>query len=66
VPIPATAARGWSLRLSTDAAGYGGEGRIPDAVDLLRIVDNPERPIGATMPKVTVPPWSAAIYRQSA
>jgi 1,4-alpha-glucan branching enzyme len=60
VPFPATAARAWSLRLSTDAAEYGGEDRIPHEFVSQRDVESPERPI------VSMPPWSAAIYRQSA
>ncbi|HEV8216696.1 MAG TPA: malto-oligosyltrehalose trehalohydrolase [Gemmatimonadaceae bacterium] len=60
VPFPATTARAWTLRLSTDAAEYGGEDRIPHEFVSQRDVESPERPI------VSMPPWSAAIYRQSA
>jgi maltooligosyltrehalose trehalohydrolase len=66
VPIAVPAARAWTLRLSTDAAGYGGDDRIRREVALQRDTESSERPTGAPAPIVSMPAWSAALYRESA
>jgi hypothetical protein len=62
VPIPATAA--WTLLLSTDAVEYGGQDRIPKEI-VARGDDDSKRTFGGRAPSVSMPPWAAALYRQT-
>ena len=66
VPLAVPAARAWTLRLSTEAAGYGGDDRIPREVVSQRDTEGSQRPTGTIAPTVTMPAWSAAVYRESA
>ncbi|MDB4879250.1 MAG: malto-oligosyltrehalose trehalohydrolase [Gemmatimonadetes bacterium] len=72
VPIRPEAIGHWRLRLTTDAAGYGGSGaamladRIPDIHQATHVTDAPKRltdtPPEANIRTITLPPWSAAVY----
>jgi maltooligosyltrehalose trehalohydrolase len=70
IPVPEEATSSWRLRLSTDAAGYGGSGllvhSIPAVAPENAVNDAPKRLL--TMPQenhsrtVRLPAWSAAVY----
>jgi maltooligosyltrehalose trehalohydrolase len=63
VPLPEGASGPWTLRLSTDAAGYGGADQVPAlAGEIADDVGAPRRLIGAR-PLVMLPAWTAAVYR---
>jgi maltooligosyltrehalose trehalohydrolase len=71
IPIRSEAIGHWRLRLSTDAAGYGGTGAattetIPDIVQAPTVTDAPKRlvamPPEQQIRTITLPPWSAAVY----
>ena len=63
VPLPASAAGGWTLRLSTDATGYGGEGRLTARIGHDADATEPRRLPGREA-AVTLPAWSAALYQR--
>ena len=66
VPVPAPDARAWTLRLSTDASGYGGADEVVPAIaagpapGAPRRLLEPER--DASRRSVRMPPWTAALY----
>jgi maltooligosyltrehalose trehalohydrolase len=63
VPVPGSSTRAWSLRLSTDAPGYGGNGDVASSIDSSVPTDGPKRLIGADRIRgVRLPPWSAAVF----
>jgi maltooligosyltrehalose trehalohydrolase len=64
VPLPEGAPGPWALRLSTDAAGYGGADRVPPEVAAPGVdAGTPRRLLGAHAALVTLPAWTAAVYR---
>ncbi|HEY9227453.1 MAG TPA: malto-oligosyltrehalose trehalohydrolase [Gemmatimonadaceae bacterium] len=63
VSIPGDGDRSWTLRLSTDAASYGGADRIVSHVEALPFDDAPKRLLAAPRRQtVHLPPWSAATF----
>lgn len=64
VPVPGSTTRAWSLRLSTDASGYGGAGDVRSVIDALPPDDGPKRLLGRppSARAIRLPPWSAAVY----
>jgi maltooligosyltrehalose trehalohydrolase len=71
IPIRPEAVGQWRLRLSTDAAGYGGAGVgteiIPDIELSTHVNDAPKRLLAPSTPMdgdriITLAPWSAAVY----
>lgn len=63
IEVPGSTARAWSLRLSTDAPGYGGSGAIVSTIDAVAPSDGPKRLLGSTKPRsIQLPAWSAAIF----
>ncbi|HVX38885.1 MAG TPA: malto-oligosyltrehalose trehalohydrolase [Gemmatimonadaceae bacterium] len=62
VPLPESTARAWTLRLSTDASGYGGSDAVPGAVQIEREPGEPKRLMSIRRHAVRLPPWSAALY----
>jgi maltooligosyltrehalose trehalohydrolase len=61
VPVPGSTARAWTVRLSTDAAGYGGAESGPVAIDPTAEPERPRRIAEATR-SVRMPAWSAALF----
>jgi len=62
VPMPDSGARAWTLRLSTDASGYGGGDMIPRAVQIEGEAGDPKRLLPVRRHDLRLPPWSAALY----
>ncbi|MEP6730851.1 MAG: malto-oligosyltrehalose trehalohydrolase [bacterium] len=72
VPVRADAVGAWTLRLSTDAIGYGGSGAViediaPDVqrdntADAPRRLIEPVVPLAAKGRSVRLPAWSAAVF----
>jgi maltooligosyltrehalose trehalohydrolase len=62
VPLPGSPARAWTLRLSTDAFGYGGSGGTTETVAAGAEPDGPRRLLADAPRTVRVPAWSAAVY----
>jgi maltooligosyltrehalose trehalohydrolase len=70
IPIGAEAVGAWRLRLTTDAAGYGGSGQFAEfipAADEAQVNDAPKRLLDVKPPAdlartIILPPWSAAAY----
>ncbi len=70
IPIGVEALGAWRLRLTTDAAGYGGTGQFAElipAADELTVNDAPKRlldvkPTVDLARTIILPPWSAAVY----
>jgi maltooligosyltrehalose trehalohydrolase len=61
VPVPGSTARAWTVRLSTDAAGYGGTGGGPLSIDASTESERPRRIAEATR-SVRMSAWSAALF----
>lgn len=59
-PLPESSARAWTLRLLTDASGYGGG--VPGAVQIEGEPGDPKRLLPVGRRAVRLPPWSAAQY----
>ncbi|HYD54963.1 MAG TPA: malto-oligosyltrehalose trehalohydrolase [Gemmatimonadaceae bacterium] len=68
VPLPASAAGGWALRLTTDGEGYGGRGRVPDSLGGGVGSEDGEGPrrLLVSQAEATMPPWTAAVYHRQA
>jgi maltooligosyltrehalose trehalohydrolase len=70
IPIGAEAVGAWRLRLTTDAADYGGSGQFAEfipAADESHVNDAPKRLLDVKPPAdlartIILPPWSAAVY----
>lgn len=64
VPIPGATDRAWSMRLSTDASGYGGGDEIAGEIEASAFdADAPKRLLVTTKARaVRLPPWSAAVF----
>ncbi len=66
VPVRADAEGAWKLRLSTDAEGYGGAGRLVYEIPPMRSPsDGPKRLLERAsegLRTVQLPAWSAAVY----
>ncbi|MDB4877533.1 MAG: malto-oligosyltrehalose trehalohydrolase [Gemmatimonadetes bacterium] len=65
VPIPGSTARAWTMRLSTDAVGYGGNAEL--ATDIVARGAEPDAPkrLATSERTLSVPPWTAALYMVS-
>ncbi len=67
VPVPGSDVRAWSVRLSTDAAGYGGSGAAVADIPPTVAPDEPRRLLsdagpGAVRRTVSLAAWSAAVF----
>jgi maltooligosyltrehalose trehalohydrolase len=62
VPLPGDPVRAWTLRLSTDAFGYGGKGGTPETVAAGTPADGPRRLLDSAPRTIRLPAWSAAVY----
>jgi maltooligosyltrehalose trehalohydrolase len=62
VPVPAPDTRAWTLRLSTDAPGYGGSSGVAESVVATEPPDGPRRLLGTTPRSVRLPAWTAAVF----
>lgn len=66
IPVPDEATGQWRLRLSTNAAGYGGNGATHDVIAPAAPSDAPRRLLASDdAPRarsVRLAPWSAAVY----
>ncbi|HEX4684277.1 MAG TPA: DUF3459 domain-containing protein, partial [Gemmatimonadaceae bacterium] len=60
--VPGSDARAWTLRLFTDAFGYGGSAEAASTIAAAGSPDEPRRLLGAQPRSVRVPAWSAALY----
>jgi len=56
--------RAWALRLSTDAADYGGAGRVAETIDAVAPIDAPKRLFESPESRVArLPAWCGAIFQ---
>src|SRR6185437_9071208 len=67
VPVPGSDVRAWSVRLSTDAAGYGGSGAGSANIPATTPADEPRRLLSdhgsaAEQRTVSLAAWSAAVF----
>ena len=69
VPVRADAIGAWKLRFSSDAAGYGGSGALPQDIPALvtsQPGDGPKRLLSVASEReirsIRMPAWSAAVY----
>jgi maltooligosyltrehalose trehalohydrolase len=62
VPVPGSDARAWTLRLFTDAPGYGGRSDVAENIGVASSPGEPRRLLGAKPRSVRLPEWSAALY----
>ena len=66
VPIPGSPARAWSMRLSTEAAGYGGAGELASSVEGISTeTGGPKRLMQGAERTLSLPPWTAALLSSS-
>jgi len=65
VPVPGSDMRAWTVRLATDAAGYGGSGSTTVEKIAASASDEPRRllePGGDARRTVPMPPWTAVVF----